>query len=340
MEMNRKQFGQMPDGAPVEEIILTDGELSCGILTYGGALRFLTVPDREEKPVDVLLGFDTLEDYQKQDKYIGALIGRYANRIGGSRFVLDGKEYHLSANESPNHLHGGMKGFDKRLWKVEALNRDTLTLSLTSRDKEEGYPGTLMVTVTYTLRDNALIIDYSAESDKTTLCNLTNHAYFNLSGHGSGSIRDHRFCLPGKQYVPVDAGAIPTGDLSLVEGSPMDLREPSFLGEREYDHNWTVDGWCGDGTLRLAARVFSPETGICMQTFTTLPGIQFYTGNFLDGCPGGKGGASYARHGAFCLETQYYPDSPNRPNFPSAVLLAEKTWKNSTVYRFDRKGSL
>lgn len=334
-DMTGKPFGVMPDGTPVTELILADGDCSCGVLTYGGALRSLTVPGRDGQPVDVLLGFDTLEDYRSQDKFLGALIGRYANRIGSSRFSLGGKEYPLRANDGPNHLHGGPVGFDKQVWEVKARSENTLTLALESPDGQEGYPGTLSVTVTYTLREGALTIDYRAVSDKTTLCNLTNHAYFNLGGHGSGSIAGQQFQLLASRYTPVVTGAIPTGTVEPVEGTPMDLRSPQPLGEREYDHNWAIDGW--DKTLRPAARVWSPQTGIQMEVLTTMPGIQFYTGNFLDGCPRGKGGAIYARHGAFCLETQFYPDSPNNPGFPSAVLPAGEVWQSKTVYRFEKR---
>ncbi len=258
--MTKRPFGRMPDGTPVEEFTLRDGDCSCEILTYGGALRSLVVPDRDGKPVDILLGFDTLEDYRAQDKFMGALIGRYGNRIGGSRFVLEGKEYLLRANDGPNHLHGGPEGFDKQVWTVKAVSENALTLVLRSPDGQEGYPGTLDVTVTYTLRDRALSIDYRAASDRTTLCNLTNHAYFNLSGHDSGDIAGQEFQLLASRFVPVDGEAIPAGTIDPVEGTPMDLRRSQPLGEREYDHNWAIDGW--DGTLRPAARVWSPATGI------------------------------------------------------------------------------
>ena len=215
---------------------------------------------------------------------------------------------------------------------MKAVSENALTLVLRSPDGQEGYPGTLDVTVTYTLRDRALSIDYRAASDRTTLCNLTNHAYFNLSGHDSGDIAGQEFQLLASRFVPVDGEAIPAGTIDPVEGTPMDLRRSQPLGEREYDHNWAIDGW--DGTLRPAARVWSPATGIWMEALTTLPGIQFYTGKFLEGCPKGKGGAVYPRHGAFCLETQYYPDSPNNPCFPSAVLPAGVVWESRTVYRF------
>ena len=332
-EKNISLFGHMSDGRAVEEIVLASGPLSCRILTYGGALRSLPVPDRTGRPVDVVLGFDSLEDYQVQDKYLGALIGRYANRIGGSRFSLEGAEYPLRANDGPNHLHGGPQGFDKQLWTIQALSDDSVTLALTSPDGQEGYPGELKVLVTYTLRDRALELSYRAESSRTTLCNLTNHAYFNLSGHGSGPIGEQRIQLLADRYTPVSAGAIPTGALDTVEGTPMDLRVLQSIGGREYDHNWAVNG--RPGTLRPAARAWSPDTGILMETLTTLPGIQFYTGNFLDGCPKGKGGAPYAKHWAFCLETQYFPDSPNHPEFPSATLAAGDIYESKTVYRFE-----
>lgn len=332
-EENRTLFGHMPDGTAVGEIALNDGAVSCGIITYGGALRSLTVPDREGRPVDVVLGFDALEDYRNQDKYLGALIGRYANRIGGSRFTLEGKEYPLRANDGPNHLHGGPLGFHQKLWQVRSQTRSSVSLSLLSPDGEEGYPGNLEVTVTYTLRDRALEIGYRARSSRTTLCNLTNHAYFNLSGHGSGAVDGQYIQLLSDRYTPVDGGLIPTGAVEEVEGTPMDLRTLQPIGGREYDHNWAVSGW--DGSLRPAARAWSPDTGIFMETLSTMPGIQFYTGNFLDGCPQGKGGVSYGKHGAFCLETQYYPDSPNHPAFPSPVLKAGEVYEGKTIYRFD-----
>jgi len=332
-EENRTLFGHMPDGTAVGEVTLTDGPMSCGILTYGGALRSLTVPDREGTPVDVVLGFDTLEAYRSQDKYLGALVGRYANRIGGSRFTLEGREYPLRANDGPNHLHGGAEGFDKKVWRVRSQTRSSVSLSLLSPDGEEGYPGDLEVTVTYTLRNQALEIRYQARSSRTTLCNLTNHAYFNLSGHQSGTIERQHIQLLAGRYTPVDAGLIPTGAVEPVEGTAMDLRTLQPIGGREYDHNWAVSGW--DGTQRPAARAWSSDTGISLEVQTTLPGIQFYTGNFLDGCPAGKGGAVYKKKCAFCLETQYYPDSPNHPDFPSAVLHAGEVYESKTIYRFE-----
>lgn len=332
-EARRAPFGTMPDGTPVEELTLARGDLSCSILTYGGALRALTVPDREGRPVDVVLGLDTLEAYRAQDKYLGALIGRCANRIGGSRFRLEGREYRLPANDGRNHLHGGGAGFDKQVWAVQDQSGSSVTLALTSPDGQEGYPGELTAAVTYELRDRGLAIRYRARASRTTLCSLTNHAYFNLSGHGSGDISDQCVQIFAGCYTPVDGELIPTGAIAPVEGTEMDLQTLQPIGPRAYDHNWVIPGW--NGGLRPAARAWSPRTGILMTTLTTLPGIQFYTGNFLDGCPPGKGGARYEKHGAFCLETQYFPDSPNHPAFPSAVLPAGAVYESETVYRFE-----
>lgn len=339
-----RPFGVMPDGTAVEEVTLRAGKLSCSILTYGGAVRTLTVPDKDGRPVDVVLGFDTLEDYHRQDKYIGALIGRYANRIGGASFSLGGKEYPLCPNDGANHLHGGREGFDKKVWKLEEAMENSLVLSLKSPDGEEGYPGTLEVRVSYTLTPQGLEIDYQSRCDRDTLCNLTNHSYFNLSGHGSGPVTSQRLQLLAGRYTPTLAGSIPTGELAAVEGTVMDLRSPTPIGEHVddkdpqlllaggYDHNWVLDGW--DGSLRLAAVASAPDTGVTMRVFTTMPGIQFYSGNYLDGCPAGKGGAPYARRWAFCLETQFFPDSPHHPAFPSPVLKAGATRRDKTCYYF------
>lgn len=337
-------FGHMPDGTPVEEFTLRNGLLSCRILTYGGAVRSLGVPDRTGRPVDVVLGFDTLEDYLAQDKYIGALVGRYANRIGNSRFSLDGREYQLAANDGANHLHGGLVGFDRQVWTVEEAGENTVTLSLVSPDGQEGYPGTLRTEVTYALQSNGLEIAYEARSDRTTLCNLTNHSYFNLAGHDSGTVAGQYIQLLASRYTPTDAASIPTGAVEPVEGTPMDLRTPQPIGARigekfqqliqagGYDHNWIIDAW--DGNLRPVARAWSEETGISMEVLTTLPGVQFYTANFVAGCPAGKGGAVYRNRDAFCLETQYFPDSPNQPSFPSARLEAGAVYQCRTAYRF------
>lgn len=338
-------FGTLPDGRTVDQYTLRAGGLSCDILTYGGALRALRVPDRTGNSVDVLLGFDSIEDYIRQDKYIGALVGRFANRIGGARFSLEGTGYSLAANDGPNHLHGGLLGFDKQIWTAEEAEAGMLTLSLLSPDGQEGYPGNLRVRVTYILSEEGLTLRYHAETDKTTLCSLTNHAYFNLSGHGSGPITNQTIQILADAYTPADPGSIPTGAVESVADTPMDLRSPSVIGAQidspfpqlrqagGYDHNWVLRGDCG-GTPRLFARASSAATGITMEAMTTLPGVQFYSGNFLEGCPAGKGGAPYGKRWGFCLETQFFPDSPNKPQFPSCILYPGAVWENTTAYLF------
>lgn len=352
-KQNKTVFGRMPDGVQVDLITLRDGSFACEIITYGGAVRSLIVPDQEGKPVDVALGFDRLEDYMAQDKFIGALVGRYANRIGGAKFTLNGVEYSLAVNDGPNALHGGAVGFDKQVWTVDELTDNSVTLSLVSPHMQEGYPGTLSVWVTYTLADGGLSIDYWGKCDQDTIFNPTNHSYFNLSGHGSGSVEGQHIRLNASRYTPTVPGSIPTGEIAAVEGTPMDLRTARPIGERidepfpqlvmagGYDHNWAVDGWDGSGrqgTLRPAAWAWSPNTGIAMEVFTTLPGVQFYAGNYLDGCPAGKGGAPYAKRWGFCLETQFFPDSPNQPGFPSCVLRAGEEYHSTTLYRFPTPG--
>lgn len=341
-------FGTMPDGTPVELYTLAAGALSCQIITFGGSLQSLRVPDRSGKPVDVLLGFDALEPYRTHGKSLGALVGRYANRIGGAKFSLNGQTYQLAANNNGvNHLHGGLVGFNQRVWTVEEAGDDRLALSLFSPDGEEGYPGNLTVRVTYTLTEEGLTIGYRAECDRDTVCNLTNHAYFNLSGHDSGPVLDQTIQLLADRYTPTDPLSIPTGEIAPVEGTPMDLRRTAPIGARigedfpqllqagGYDHNWIPNGEAG--TLRPIARAASPATGISMEVLSTLPGVQFYTGNYLDGCPAGKGGAAYANRWGFCLETQFYPDSPNHENFPSCVLRAGEIFRHTAAFRFSAK---
>ena len=338
-------FGVMPDGTAVELYALTAGALSCDVITFGGSLQSLRVPDRTGRPVDVLLGFDALEPYRTHGKSLGALVGRYANRIGGARFTLDGQTCQLAANNNGvNHLHGGLVGFNQRVWTVEEAAEDRLTLSLFSPDGEEGYPGDLTVRVTYALTEEGLTIRYRAECGRSTVCNLTNHAYFNLSGHDSGPVLDQVIQLLADFYTPTDPLSIPTGEIAPVEGTPMDLRTPAPIGARigedfpqllqagGYDHNWIPNG--RPGTLRPIARAFSETTGISMEVLSTLPGVQFYTGNYLDGCPAGKGGAPYANRWGFCLETQFYPDSPNHENFPSCVLRPGEVFDHTAAFRF------
>ena len=342
MGANRRIFGRMPDGTQVEELTLENERLKCKIITYGGAVRSLIVPDRAGNPVDVVLGFDTLEDYRAQDKYMGALVGRYANRIGGARFTLNGVEYPLAANDGPNSLHGGKVGFDKQVWTVEELTDRSATLSLTSPDMQEGYPGTLNVRVTYSLAEDILRINYWAKSDKDTLFNPTNHTYFNLSGHDSGSVEGQYIKLNAAHYTPTGPGSIPTGELDPVEGTPMDLRQLQPIGAHigdpfdqlvmagGYDHNWAVP----PAEYKQIGMAYAEDTGITMSVHSDMLGVQFYTGNYLDGCPAGKGGAVYAKRCGFCLETQCYPGTPNRPDFPSCVLRAGEEFRSLTGYRF------
>lgn len=341
-------FGVMPDGTAVELYPLSSGALSCSVITFGGSLQSLRVPDRTGKPVDVLLGFDALEPYRTHGKSLGALVGRYANRIGGARFTLNGKTYPLAANNNGvNHLHGGLVGYGQRVWTVEDAADSSLTLSLFSPDGEEGYPGDLQVRVIYTLTEEGLRIEYRAECDRDTVCNFTNHAYFNLSGHDSGPVLDQTIQLLADRYTPTDPLSIPTGEIAPVEGTPMDLRRPTPIGAHigdefpqlrqagGYDHNWIPGG--EPGSLRPIARAASAATGIAMEVLSTLPGVQFYTGNYLDGCPAGKGGAPYANRWGFCLETQFYPDTPNHENFPSCVLRAGETFYHTAEFRFSAK---
>ncbi len=342
--VEKSAFGCMPDGTPVERYALRAGALSCEILTYGGALRALRVPDRLGRTVDILLGFDSLEDYRKQDKYIGALIGRYANRIAGGRFELNGTTYPLAKNDGPNHLHGGENGFDKQVWAVESASEDALVLTLFSPDGQGGYPGDISVQAAYRLTEEGLSIDYQARSNRDTICSLTNHAYFNLGGHDSGPISGQYLQLMADAYTPTDARSIPTGAISPVDGTPMDFRVsrpigaeadgafPQLASAGGYDHNWVING--RSGALRPAARAECPATGIVMEVQTTLPGIQFYSGNYLDGCPAGKGGAAYAKRWGFCLETQLFPDTPNHADFPTCILRAGELWHHQTQFLF------
>ncbi len=337
-----EEFGRLPDGEKVTRYTLRNGDSEVSILDYGGIVTAIKVPDRNGTPGDVVLGFDNLDGYLGTHPYFGALIGRYGNRIGGGRFRLDGKEYKLAKNNGPNALHGGTKGFDKVLWKAERLPGDNPAIRLTyiSKDGEEGYPGTLTATVTYTLeKDNALRIDYK---DKTTVANLTNHTYFNLKG--SGDILGHEIEILADRYTPVNPTLIPTGVLAPVKGTPFDFTTRKAIGKEidaknpqiknggGYDHNFVLNS--GGGTLAKAAQVWEPTTGRTMEVLTTEPGVQFYTGNFLDGSLTGKNGQLYAKRSALCLETQHFPDSPNQQKFPSTVLKPGEEYRSTTVYRF------
>jgi aldose 1-epimerase len=344
----RAPFGTV-DGKEVYLYTLRNkAGMEARITNYGGIVVSLLVPDKSSVPGDVVLGYDSLSSYLKATPYFGAIVGRYGNRIGKSRFTLDGKDYGLNANDGPNTLHGGLKGFDKVVWDADGATPATqpsLSLSYLSRDGEEGYPGSLKATVVYTLTDsNELRIDYAASTDKPTVLNLTHHSYFNLAGAGSGDILSHELMLNADRFTPIDSGLITTGELKPVEGTPMDFRTPTAIGARigvkddqlrfgrGYDHNWVLNR-TGEG-LSLAARVSEKTSGRVMEVWTTEPGVQFYTGNFLDGTAIGKGGKAYAYRTGLCLETQHFPDSPNKPTFPSTVLRPGENFASTTVYKF------
>jgi len=346
--VKKEAFGTTPDGKAVELYTLTNTQgIEVRVMTYGGIIVSLQTPDKRGHLADITLGFDTLAGYLAKNPYFGALVGRYGNRIGNAKFTLEGKEYTLAKNNGPNALHGGLKGFDKVVWQAQSLQKSAevgLILKYTSADGEEGYPGTLHVTVTYTLSDkNEFSIDYQATTDKATPINLTNHTYFNLSGEGSGSILGEELMLNADRFTPVDATLIPTGKIASVKGTPLDFTKPAAIGARindkheqmvlggGYDHNFVINRQ-GPG-LVLAARVYDPTSGRVLEVDTTEPGVQFYTGNFLDGTPG-KHGHSYKARDAFCLETQHYPDSPNKPDFPSTILKPKQTYHSTTVWRF------
>jgi len=299
------------------------------IITYGGAIVSLKVPDRHGVFGDIVLGFETLEEYVSNPAYFGALIGRHANRIARGRFSLNGVEYQLPCNNGVNHLHGGFKGFDKRVWNASE-DGNVLHLSYFSKDGEENYPGNLKAYVDYSLRSNELSIEYRATTDRDTIVNLTNHSYFNL--RGAGTILDHELMLNAGSFTPVDEDLIPTGEIRSVEGTMMDFRKSRPIDSGGYDHNFVLNDW--DGSLRSVARLYEPTTGRVMEILTTQPGIQFYSGNFLDGSYGGKYGFVYEKYAALCLEPQHFPDSPNHPNFPSTILRPGEEYKETTLLRF------
>ncbi len=346
------EFGKLPDGSVAYIYTLANANrVEARITNYGGRIVSLSVPDRAGKLADVVLGFDSLAEYLSNGgTFFGALIGRYANRIGGARFTLDGVAYQLEKNDGANSLHGGSHGFDKRLWAPRVLPDGGLELTYHSKDGEEGFPGNLTATVTYHWNDaNELRIDYRAVTDKDTVVNLTNHSYFNLKGAGAGDILGHVLTIHASRFTPVDSGLIPTGELRSVAGTPFDFRAPMAIGARigqkdeqlqrgrGYDHNFVLDTQANGkqaNRLQLAARVEEPESGRVLEVSTTEPGVQLYTGNFLDGKVRGKGGKVYPHRGAFCLETQHFPDSPNKPEFPSVVLHPGREFEETTVFRF------
>lgn len=341
-------FGQV-DGQQVELYTLSNRRgVEAQITNYGATLVALKVPDREGQFDDVLLGYDTLEGYRQSTFYVGSIIGRYANRIAKGRFTLNGREYKLAVNNGENSLHGGLKGFDKVVWKAKLLATRTgasLELTYLSGDGEEGYPGNLSVRVVYTLTEsNELRIDYSATTDQDTVVNLTNHAYFNLAGQGNGDILKHNLTIYADRFLPSDEKAIPTGELRSVAGTPFDFRSAKPIGARiaqdeeqlkfgnGYDHTFVIRGRAG--VLRRAAMASEPSTGRSMEVWTTEPGMQLYTGNYLESTMVGKGGKRYGQRQGFCLETQHFPDSPNKPSFPTTVLRRGGRFNSTTIYKF------
>ena len=350
-KVSQQPFGKAPDGQSVELYTLRNAQgAEATITTYGGIVTSLKVPDKTGAFGDVVLGYDNLDGYLTNSPFFGCLVGRYGNRIAKGRFTLDGTTYTLATNNPPNSLHGGPQGFDKRVWKVVKADvgphGPRLELSYLSKDGEEGFPGNLAVTATYTLTDdNALRLDFTATTDKDTVCNLTHHSYFNLAG--KGDILGNIVTINADRFTPVDGTLIPTGELKPVEGTPFDFRKPTAVGARinndddqlkfagGYDHNWVLNK--SDKELSLAARVFEPGTGRVMEVWSTGPGVQFYTGNFLDGSITGKGGQVYQRRAAVCFEPQHYPDSPNHPQFPTTELKPGQLYKNTIIYKFSTR---
>ncbi|MCX6566775.1 MAG: galactose mutarotase [Candidatus Aminicenantes bacterium] len=345
MNVFKAPFGTLPDGSAVDLYTLTNKNgLKARLMTYGATLVSLDLPDRNGDFADCVLGYDVLDGYLKASPYFGAIVGRYGNRIAKGKFVLDGKTYTLATNDGANHLHGGVKGYDKVLWAAEPVQDSTgvgVRFTYLSKDGEEGYPGNLDIAVTYVLTDdNELIVSYEAKTDRPTIVNLTHHSYFNLTG-GQRDILGHELLLAADRYTPVDAGLIPTGALTPVEGTPMGFTTPTAIGSRiadvpgGYDHNYVLTS--GGKTMALAARVTESESGRVMEISTVEPGIQFYSGNFLDGTITGKTDQVYGKYWGFCLETQHFPDSPNHPNFPSTVLRPGETYKTLTIHKFSVK---
>lgn len=350
VEVKRMGFGKLADGTAIEVVELSNGSgMKARIMTLGASIHTLEVPDRAGKPADVVLGYATAQEYLAKPQYFGATVGRYANRIRDGKFSLDGRQYTLTINDGPNHLHGGVRGFDKAVWKIDSVKSGSpasVVMSHVSPDGDQGYPGTLKVTATYTLNDkNELSVEYRATTDKPTILNITNHSYFNLAGEGNGDILGHKLTLMSDAFTPVDATLIPTGERRNVAGTLFDFREPQVIGEhvragndeqmrigRGYDHNFILRG--AAGTVRAAARLEDPKSGRVMELLTAAPAVQFYSGNFLDGTVSGKSGRIYRQDDGLCLEPQVFPDSPNHADFPSARLDPGKVYSNIIVYRF------
>lgn len=352
VSITKNIFGITPDGEKVERYtLINENGVEVDIITYGGIITSLKAPDKNGVAEDVVLGYNRFAQYLDKSPYFGSIIGRYGNRIAKGKFSIGDKEYNLALNNGENHLHGGLKGFDKVLWKASVEKGSdfaSLKLSYLSKDMEEGFPGNLNVTVTYILtNDNSLKMLYEATTDKKTIVNLTNHAYFNLSADFSQTILDHEVTINADRYLPVDETLIPTGELASVEGTPFDFRKPKAIREdigKEndqltigggFDHCWVLNDQ--NSGVRLGATVYHPATGRVLEVFTDQPGVQFYSGNFLDGTLPAKNGGTYGQRSGFCLETEHYPDSPNKPDFPSVVLSPGETYNSQTVYRFSTK---
>lgn len=345
-KVTHQPFGKLPDGTAVELYTVSNAKgMQATIMTYGAAVVSLTAPDKAGKYADVVQGMDSVDGYVKGVPYFGAIVGRYGNRIGHAQFTLGGQTYHTPKNDGDNTLHGGNRGFDKHVWTAREL-ADGVEFTYVSKDGEEGFPGTLTSKVTYHVTpNNELRIEYNATTDKPTVVNLTNHSYFNLAGQGEGDILQHQVTLFADRFTPVDKGLIPTGELKPVKGTPFDFTKATAIGARigqndeqlvfgkGYDHNWVLNG----SGLKKAAEVYEPKSGRVMEVLTEEPGLQFYTGNFLDGTIKGKGGKVYGHRAAFCMETQHYPDSPNKPSFPTTELKPGQTYKTVTVYRFSAR---
>jgi aldose 1-epimerase len=347
--VTRAAFGTLPEGDPVEAFTLTTANgITLQAITYGGIITSLRTPDRDGRVAEIVLGYETLDGYLQRSPYFGAIVGRYANRIANGHFTIDGTTYQLPTNNGPNHLHGGRRGFDKVNWAAEPFERaDAVGVVFThvSPDGDQGYPGQLTVSATYTLgNDGTLTVAYEATTDKPTHVNLSQHSYFNLLGDVGGDVLEHELTIHADRYTPVDATLIPTGELAPVEGTPFDFRQATPIGARidddhpqirnglGYDHNFVLNR-AGDGLVEVV-RVVSPTSGRTLDVATTEPGLQFYTGNFLDGSITGRNGVVYQRRQGFCLETQHFPDSPNKPQFPSTLLRPGETYRSTTVYRF------
>jgi len=342
--VNKTGWGKTADGQPVEIFTLSDQDLTVRITTFGARVVSIETPDRNGKTADVVLGYDNVSQYEAdRDTYFGAIVGRYGNRIAKGTFSIDGQTFHVPTNNNGNSLHGGTVGFDHKVWTGREI-ANGVEMTLVSPDGDMGYPGTLTVHVRYTLEGKSLHLDYSATTTKSTVLNLTNHSYFNLAGNGKGTILDEVLTIPADRYTPVDAGLIPTSELATVAGTPLDFRKATVVGARihdaneqlklagGYDHNFVLNG--APGGLHLAGEAYEPSSGRTLTVKTTEPGVQFYSGNFLNGTKPGKFGVVYVKHSGFCLETQHFPDSPNEPAFPSTVLRPGQTFHSETVFSF------